>query len=355
MKNEDHKDRRAFLKSLAGLTAGMMMPAACQSGKSEQHKEMAKTDQARNVKAVARAPVERDRLGELLPQRLLGKTGEYVTMLGLGGAHIARMDNKEAQATIEAALEGGIRFFDNAESYGSGEGEARYGAYLSPQYRDVAFIMTKTTAKDAKTARQHLEDSLRRLKTEYLDLWQIHSITSPNDVNHRLAKGVLEVVQEAKESGKVRYIGFTGHTDYHAHLKMLESTDAVETCQMPINVFDPNYKSFINNVFPKLIEKKVAPIAMKTLANGGFFGGTRHFMHGDKPKIVPNKLSVAEALHFVWSLPVSVLITGPDHAEMLKEKIELARSFTAYTEEQRQELINRVADFEGNLVEYYKA
>lgn len=215
--------------------------------------------------------------------------------------------------------------------------------------------MTKTTARDAKTARRHLEGSLRRLKTDYLDLWQIHSITSPSDVENRLAQGVLEVVQEAKESGKARYIGFTGHTDYHAHLKMLESTDAVETCQMPVNVFDPNYKSFINNVLPKLIEKNVGAIAMKTLANGGFFGGTSHFMHGDNPKIVPNKLSVAEALHFVWSLPVSVLITGPDHAEMLKEKIELARSFTAYTETQREELINRVADFEGNLVEYYKA
>lgn len=357
MKKEDHndKDRRNFLRSLAGLTAGLMMPAACQSGKNEQQPAQGQQDQPKLMKAAMTTPVERDRLGALLPQRLLGKTGEYVTMLGLGGAHIARMDKKEAQATIEAALEGGVRFFDNAESYGSGEGESRYGAFLSPQYRDVAFIMTKTTAKDAKTARRHLEDSLRRLKTDYLDLWQIHSLTSPDDVDRRLEQGVLEVVQEAQASGKVRYIGFTGHTDYHAHLKMLESTDVLETCQMPINVFDPNYKSFINNVLPQLVEKKVGAIAMKTLANGGFFGGTNHFMHGDNPKIVPNKLSIAEALHFVWSLPVSVLITGPDHADMLKEKIELARSFTAYTEAQRQELIDRVADFEGNLVEYYKA
>lgn len=354
--NKDSKDRRAFLKSLAGLTAGMMVPAACQGNKSGRIEQQTTAKGSGNLKKAVSTPIQRDRLGELLPQRALGKTGEYVTMLGLGGAHIARMDEKEAQATIEAALEGGIRFFDNAESYGNGLGEERYGSYLSPEYRDIAYIMTKTTARDAKTARQHLEASLRRLKTDYLDLWQIHAVTSPDDVDGRLAKGVLEVVMEARESGKVRHIGFTGHTDYHAHLRMLESTDDVmQTCQMPVNAFDPNYKSFINNVLPELAEKNIAPLAMKTLANGGFFGGTRHFMHGDKPKIIPGRLSVAEALYFTWSLPVSVLITGADHAEMLREKINMAHSFTAYTEEQRQELIERVADFDGNWVEYYKA
>lgn len=353
MKEKDNKDRRAFLKSLAGLTAGMMLPVACQSNKPGQ--DEIKTAHRGSIKMASHTNPTQDRLGELLPQRMLGSTGEYVTMLGLGGAHISRMSEKEAQATIEAALEGGIRFFDNAESYGSGRGEERYGMFLSPQYRNVAYIMTKSTARDAKTARQHLEGSLRRLKTDYLDLWQVHAITSPGDVDGRLAEGVLEVVQQAKESGKVRHIGFTGHTDFHAHLRMLESTDVMQTCQMPINAFDPNYKSFINNVLPKLVEKNIAPIAMKTLANGGFFGGTRHFMQGDNPRIVPNRLSVAEALHFVWSLPVSVLITGPDDADMLREKIELARSFTEYNEAQRQELIEKVADFDGNLVEYYKA
>ena len=305
--------------------------------------------------AVQSATPARDRLGELLPQRRLGKTGQNVTMLGLGGAHIARMDKAEAQRTIEAALEGGIRFFDNAEMYGSGEGERRYGEFLSPDYRDVAFIMTKTTARDAQRAQQHLEDSLRRLNTDYLDLWQIHAIRSPEDVTGRLADGVLEVVRRAKAEGKVRHIGFTGHTDYHAHLEMLARTEVLETCQMPINAFDPNYKSFINNVLPRLVERNVAPLAMKTLANGGFFGGTRHFQGGDKPRIVPHVLSIREALHFVWSLPVSVLITGADHADMLREKIELARSFTAYTEEERQALVERVADFDGSSVEYYKA
>ena len=349
MNEHEHHDRRNFLKSLAGLTTGMMLPLA---GHSQPNPLSASHDSSSVVLPTA---LTRDRLGELLPQRLLGKTGESVTMLGLGGAHIARMDKQEAQRTIEAALEGGVRFFDNAEMYGSGEGERRYGEFLSPEYRDVAFIMTKTTARNAKKARQHLEDSLRRLNTDYIDLWQVHALESPNDVRGRLDEGVLDVVLEAKASGKVRYIGFTGHTDYHAHQEMLARTEVMETCQMPINAFDPNYKSYINNVLPTLVEKNIAPLAMKTLSNGGFFGGTRHFNGGDKPRIIPNVLSVQEALHFVWSLPVSVLITGPDHADMLREKIGLARSFTSYTEAQRQELVARVADFDGSLVEYYKA
>ncbi|CAN5376183.1 aldo/keto reductase [soil metagenome] len=355
MKEKDKNARRAFLKSLAGLTAGMMIPGACQSnpGNKNEITRVAGESAFKNVKVMA---LERDRLGELLPQRSFGKTGEFVTMLGVGGAHISRMDDKEAQATIETALEGGIRFFDNAESYGSGsKGEVLYGKFLSPEYRDVAYIMTKTTARDANTARQHLEGSLKRMKTDYLDLWQVHAVTSPDDVDGRIANGVLEVVLKAQEEGKVRHIGFTGHTDFNAHLRMLEKTEVMQTCQMPINAFDPNYKSFINNVLPRLVEKNIAPIAMKTLANGGFFGGTRHFYGGDNPTIVPNKLSVKEALSFTWSLPVSVIVTGADDAKMLTEKIELARSFSAFDENERQKLVERVADFDGSLVEYYKA
>ncbi len=348
MNEAEHADRRAFLKSLAGLTTSLMLPVAC-------HPSTSSDAAAGGVSTSADTALTRDRLGELLPQRRLGKTGQSVTMLGLGGAHIARMDEAEAQRTIEAALEGGIRFFDNAEMYGNGEGERRYGKFLSPNYRDVAYLMTKTTARTAERARQHLEESLRRLNTDYLDLWQVHAISSPDDVQGRLEEGVLEVVLEAQARGTVRHVGFTGHTDYRAHLAMLDRTEVMETCQMPINAFDPNYKSFINNVLPRLVEKNIAPLAMKTLANGGFFGGTRHFSGGDKPRIVPQVLSVQEALHFVWSLPVSVLITGADHAGMLREKIDLARSFTAYTEDERQALVERVAGFDGSLVEYYKA
>ncbi|WKN43576.1 aldo/keto reductase [Tunicatimonas pelagia] len=354
MNEQDQPDRRKFLQTLAGLTTGMMVPFSCQSQANETGQSA--TAQLASFEEPASLAPQRDRLGDLLPQRKLGKTGETVTMLGLGGAHIARMSESEAQKTIETALAGGVRFFDNAEQYGNGLAEERYGMFLSPEYRDVSYIMTKTRATNAKVAQQHLEDSLRRMKTDYIDLWQIHSVTSPSDVDRRIENRVLEFVQKAQSEGKIRHYGFTGHRDYQAHQRMLEqAADVMQTCQMPINVFDPNYKSFINNVLPKLLENNIAPLAMKTLANGGFFGGTTHFKSGDKPRIVPGALSVQEALHFVWSLPVSVLITGPDHAEMLQEKIDLANSFKSISEEDRQALVARVADFDGGQIEYYKA
>jgi uncharacterized protein len=338
-----NKERREFLKSLAGLTAGIMIPISASS-----------ITQILSDSSTEQTTPSRDRLGDILPMRKFGKTGQMVTMLGLGGAHIANMTEREAQKTIETAMEGGIRFFDNAESYGSGLAERRYGMFLTPKYRDLAFIQSKSTARDAKTMREHLEGTLKRMNTDYLDLWFIHAVGSPSDVDNRIKNGVLDVVLEAQKSGKVKYVGFSGHADYKAHLRMLERTDALQACQMPINAYDPNYKSFINNVLPKLVEKGVAPIAMKTLANGGFFGGTSHFNHGDKPKIVPNALSVEEALYFSWSLPISVLVTGADNAVMLQEKIDLARKFKALDEKKRMALVEKVAGFDGRLVEYYK-
>lgn len=330
-----HNDRRSFLKKLAAMTTGIMVS---------------------NAELQSMPGNKRDRLGELLPLRKLGKTGEEVTMLGVGGAHIGKSDDRTAQEILEAALEGGVRFFDNAESYNSGGAEEKYGRFLVPEYRDVAFIMTKSTGKTGALAQQHLEDSLRRMKTDYVDLWQIHSLTSPEDVDSRIAEGVLDVAIKAKENGKARFIGFTGHANFRAHQHMLERTTVLETCQMPINCFDPTYKSFINNVLPILVERDMGILAMKTLSNGGFFGGTRHFHGGDNPKMVPDIVSLEQALHFVWSLPVSVLITGPDHADMMREKIALAKSFKQMSEDDRLALIERVdqAGYDGKLVEFYK-
>jgi len=327
-------ERRVFLKSLAGLTAGILLPRRVFANKSEK---------------------STDRLGELLPIRVLGRTGESVTMLGVGGWHIGRMNERDAQETIEAALEAGVRFFDTAESYQSGGSESRLGQLLTPKYRDVVFLMTKTTATDGDTAKRHLEESLRRLATERLDLWQVHAVSNPEDVDNRINQGVLDAMVEAKESGKTRYIGFTSHTKPSAHLRVLEKTDIFDTCQMPVNVADPSYESFIEGVLPKLVEHKIGVLAMKSLANGGFFGGSKHGEHGDNPRLVPNRVSIAEAIHFVWSLPVSVLITGPDNVEQMKEKIKLARSFTKMDEKQRQALVKKVADLAGQRVEFYKA
>lgn len=325
--------RRRFLETLASLTSGLMLspPDLFAEGS------------------------DRDRWGDLLPQRKLGRTGEAVTMLGVGGWHIGRMSERDAQATIEAAIEGGVRFFDSAEDYQGGGSENYLGRFLSPAYRDDAFLMTKTTARDAETARQHLDDSLRRLNTGYLDLWQMHAVGSPDDVDRRIDNGVLDVMLQAKADGKVRYIGFTGHRDPAAHRRVLERTDRFEAAQMPVNVSDPNYNSFIKGVLPALVESDMGVLAMKTLANGGFFGGSAHGQHGDDPLVVPNRVTIREALHFVWSLPVSVLITGPDNVEQMKEKIGLARAFDGMTEEERQTLVQRVSDMDGAQIEFYKA
>ncbi len=296
-----------------------------------------------------------DRWGDELPRRKFGRTGETVTMLGLGGWHLGRMSERDAEATVEAAMEGGIRFFDSAESYQGGGSEQYLGRFLVPHYRDQVYLMTKTTASDARRARSHLEASLRRLNTDYLDLWQVHAVTSASDVDARMKNGVVEVMEQARNEGKTRHIGFTGHSNPSAHEHMLARTNVFDTVQMPVNVADMSYKSFVRNVMPQLVAREMGIIAMKTLANGGFFGGNNHGQHGNNPRIVPNRISIRDAIHFAWSFPVSVVVTGPDDIDQLREKIDLARAFAGMTEEERTALVERVADMAGRRVEFYKA
>ena len=328
-------DRRAFLKSMASLTTGVLLSSACaESGEEE---------------------TVSDRLGALLPTRRFGRTGEAVTMLGVGGWHIGEMSEAEAQKTIEIALEGGVRFFDSAESYQAGGSEKRLGRLLVPKYRDDVFLMTKTTAHDATKAWEHLEGSLTRLDTDQLDLWQMHSVRNPADVDDRIDNGILDVMLEAKATGKTRYIGFTGHASPAAHERVLEQTDIFDTCQLSMNLVDISYESFIERVVPTLVERNIGVIGMKALANGGFFGGSKHGRHGQNPKVIPNRVSVSEAIRFVWSLPVSTLVTGPDNAEQMQEKIDIAKTFTGMDDNERQALIEKVEDMAGTAVEFYKA
>jgi predicted aldo/keto reductase-like oxidoreductase len=329
-------DRRIFLKQLAVATGTIMLPVSS-FGVSN-----------------------RDKWGEILPLRTLGKTGENVTMLGLGGYHVGWTTEKDAQEVIETAIAGGVRFFDTAESYDNGGSETRYGKYLIPKYRDEIFLMTKSTAKNGKLAKEHLEGSLKRMSCDYIDLWQVHSLQTPDDVDERIQNEVLEVFKKAKSEGKVKHIGFTGHQNPFAHKRMLEktaATDIFETIQMPINVIDSHFHSFIKNVLPVAMERNFGILAMKTLSDGRFFKVKKRLdnvqWETDDP-IVPNYITVKEALNFVWSLPVSVLITGAENKELLLEKIKLANEFTKYNDSEWISLIEKVSEIEGNAVEYYK-
>jgi aryl-alcohol dehydrogenase-like predicted oxidoreductase len=330
------KERRDFLRQLAMLTGGMMLPIS------------------------SFAHSNKDKWGSLLPLRTLGKTGQKVTMLGLGGWHAGDNTDRDAQELIEKAMEGGIRFFDTAESYQDGGSEIIYGKYLVPKYRDDVFIMTKSTADNAVTAKEHLEGSLQRMKCDYIDLWQVHSLRTPQDVDNRIKNDVLEVFEKAKAEGKVKHIGFTGHQNPFANKHFLDRTydnDIFETVQMPINIIDSHFHSFIKNVLPLAIERNLGVLAMKTLSNGRFFKEMKKSDdQGGKSNdsLIPDYISIKEALYFVWSLPVSVLITGADKMEYLEEKIELAKNLAEYSDTERFELLNRVFEKASNKIEYYK-
>ena len=304
-----------------------------------------------------------DKLGPVLPMRTLGKSGVNVTCLGLGGFHVGHAKNAAtAQAVIEKALESGIRFFDTAESYQHGESERRYGRYLIPRYRDDIFLMTKSTARTAAGAREHLEGSLRRLNTEVIDLWQIHALMDPADADGRLTAGILDVALQAQSEGKIRHIGFTGHASPYAHIRMTENKEvmaACTACQMPINPVDAaSAHSFIGKTMPKLLENNIGILAMKTLADGRFFSSKARnedvIWTSDNP-VIPNALSVEECILFALSLPISALITGAEIPEYVEDKVAIVKQFTALSTEQRMALVEKVATFaEEGKVEYYK-
>jgi predicted aldo/keto reductase-like oxidoreductase len=224
--------------------------------------------------------------------------------------------------------------------------------------------MTKTMARTGEQAKVHLQASLDRLKTDHLDLWQIHSLESPGDVDKRLEAGVLEVALEAQQQGKTRYLGFTGHASPAAHQRMLERTadqgGVFAACQCPINPVDAvSPWSFIQTVLPLLATRKIGVLAMKTLADGHFFArkmaGDREVWKTDDP-VIPQALSIADCIGFALSLPISVLITGCEKPEYIREKAAMVRKHQAMNDQQRVDLARRVVRFaEMRSVEYYKS
>jgi aryl-alcohol dehydrogenase-like predicted oxidoreductase len=337
--------RREFMAMLAGCTAGLMV-----SGLSHGEEKT----------ATPPAPPS-DRLGKLLPLRKLGTSGPAVTNLGVGGDHVGSASEKDAQAIIEKALEEGVRFFDNAHLYSGGKAEQRYGKFLTPRYRDVSFIMTKTLATNKSQALKDLDTSLSRMKTDYVDLWQVHALQNPKDVEARVQNGVLEAFLEAQKKGKVRHIGFTGHGSYKAHLRMLEELEKrrvkMAASQMPVNPADPHFESFVTHVVPKCLASGIGVLAMKTLAYGRFFGGNKgwHRTEASVKPIIPAVLSVEDVFGFVWSLPITTLVSGMESVQQVSQNAAIARKTWSWNQTERQKHIDAVAPFAGPDLEFYKS
>ena len=246
-----------------------------------------------------------DKLGEVLPLRQLTRNGEKVTSFCLGGYHLGFTENpKDAEHMIERCMELGVRFFDNARGYHNGRSEEYMGKFLTPKYRDEIFLMSKAHHKTGEDVKKQLDASLKALNTDYLDLWQIHDCATPKDVENRIKTGVLDAFLEAKQQGKTRYIGFTGHRNPKTHLYFLNRLSELgvelDTVQMPLNVCDPSFESFQHHVLPVLNERGYGVIAMKTMSGGSMMGGRidttpQSIKTEDIPDVVTSTVGVAPA------------------------------------------------------------
>lgn len=274
--------------------------------------------------------------GEML-YRPLGRTGETVSAIGLGGSHIAKAQISEAETTrlIHEAIDRGLNFMDNSWDYNEGRSERRMGNALAESgYRQKAFLMTKIDGRDKETANSQLEDSLKRLKTDRIDLLQFHEVLRFDDPDRIFAEGgALEAVMAAKQAGKVRFIGFTGHKDPHVHLYMLETAAKhgfhFDTAQMPLNVMDAHFRSFAQLVVPHLVEQGIGVLGMKP-----FCGGTGIALKS-------NTVEPLDCLHYALSLPTSVVITGIDKQEVLDQAFLAAKTFKPFDEQQLTAVLAR--------------
>jgi aryl-alcohol dehydrogenase-like predicted oxidoreductase len=268
-----------------------------------------------------------------IPRRSFGRHSELVSALGLGGFHIGKMSaESEAIRLIHEAIDAGITFLDNAWEYNDGKSETRMGKAIKDR-RDKVFLMTKacTHGRDAKTAMRQLEQSLKRLKTDYLDLWQIHECAYYNDPERHFAKGgVVEALELARKQGKVRFVGFTGHKDPEIHLEMLSYKFPFDSCQMPLNGFDASFKSFEQLVLPEVKKQGIAALGMKSFGAG---------------EAVKHKAATpAEALRYAMSLPVTTTISGMDSLRVLRQNVKIARGFQPMTAGELRAYRARLAD-----------
>jgi aryl-alcohol dehydrogenase-like predicted oxidoreductase len=267
--------------------------------------------------------------------RQLGRTGEQVSVIGLGGHHIGRQkEEKESIEIIRAAIDAGVNFMDNCWDYHDGGSEVRMGKALQDGYRKKVFLMTKIDGRTKQSAAEQLGQCLKRLRTDVIDLLQFHEVIRLEDPDRIFAEGgALEAVLAAKKAGKVRFIGFTGHKDPLVHLRMLEVAakhklrfDAV---QMPLNVMDAHFRSFGEKVLPVLVKEGIGVLGMKSM--------------GDGLVLKSKTVTPVECLHYAMTLPTSTVITGIDSLKVLKQDLEAVKTFKPLTEKEVSALLARTA------------
>lgn len=281
-----------------------------------------------------------------IPRRKLGKTGELVSCIGVGGFHIGKQkEESESISIIRRALDNGLNFLDNCWDYNEGQSELRMGKALQDGYRSKAFVMTKIDGRDRKTAEAQINESLQRLRTDHLDLLQLHEVIYEKDPDHAFSKGgVMEALIAARKAGKARFLGFTGHKSPAIHLKMLEAAKKngfrFDAVQLPLNAMDAHFDSFEKRVLPVLVREQIGVLGMKP-------------MGGDV--ILKSKtITAPECLRYSLSLPVSVVITGMDSLERVDQALQVARGFKPLSEQEVAALLAKTekAAKDGSFEKY---
>jgi predicted aldo/keto reductase-like oxidoreductase len=322
-------DRRDFLHSAGLVGAGLILFGP---GAAAEEKPML---------------LELTNIGpDKIPHKPFGRTKETVSVIGVGGYSLGSAPSlKEAITIVYEAIDAGITFFDNAWEYHDGKSEEWLGQALKGR-RDKVFLMTKvcTHGRDKKVGLKQLDESLKRLQTDRLDLWQIHECVYDNDPERHFAKGgVIEALEEAKKAGKVRHVGFTGHKNPAIHLKMLSYNFPFDSVQMPLNPFDASYRSFQKNVLPEVAKRGMAALGMKSLGGNG-------------QPITQGVATVEEALRYAMSLPVATTISGIDSLAVLHQNLAIARGFQPMTAAEMETLSKRCAAAAGDgHLELYKS
>jgi predicted aldo/keto reductase-like oxidoreductase len=309
-------ERRDFLKSAtaAGITSAIAAKA--------------------QASRVSNSPIKRPESPDMI-YRELGTTGERVSAIGMGGYHLGKQaDANESINLIHAGVDRGITFLDNCWDYNEGISEVRMGQALRNGYREKVFLMTKMDGRTATEYNKQLEESLGRLQTDVIDLVQFHEVIRMEDPDRIFAPGgAIEAAIHAKQAGKIRHIGFTGHKDPAVHLRMLETAQKhsfhFDTVQMPINVMDAHFRSFTLEVMPVALKQGIGILAMKTF--------------GDPYILKSNTVQPIEALHYGLTQPVSVVITGIDNTQTLDQALEAARTFKPLDQAQVSALLARTA------------